>query len=56
MSVSAGITEAIIGLPYDVSVSDANAVPYEMLIATVVSAGYTLSDYVTVICDYVMDN
>lgn len=56
VSVSAGITEATIGLPLVVSLSDDASVAYEWLNATVVSAGYTLSDYVTVICEYVMHN
>ena len=56
VSLSAGITEATIGLPYTVSVSDDATVAYEWLNATVVSAGYTLSDYITVIVDYVIDN
>lgn len=56
VSISAGITEATIGLPYTVSTSDDATVAYEWLNLTVVSAGYTLSDYVTVICDYVLDN
>lgn len=55
VSLSAGITEAVIGLPYTVSTSDDATVAYEWLNATVVSAGYTLSDYITVICEYTMD-
>ena len=55
VSLSAGITEATIGLPYTVSTSDDATVSYEWLNATVVSAGYTLSDYITVIVDYTMD-
>lgn len=56
VSLSAGITEAIIGLPHTVSISDDASVAYEWLTATVVSAGYTLSDTITVIVDYHLDN
>jgi len=56
VSLSAGITEASIGLPYTVSLSDDATVAYEWLNAVVVSAGYTLSDQIQVIVDYVMDN
>lgn len=56
VSLSAGITEAVIGLPHTISVSDDASVAYEWLNATVVSAGYTLSDYITVIVEYVMSN
>ena len=55
VSISAGITTATIGLPYTVSTSDDATVAYEWLNATVVSAGATLSDYITVIVDYTMD-
>ena len=56
VSLSAGITEATIGLPYTVSTSDDATVAYEWLNATVVSVGYTLSDQITVIVDYVINN
>ena len=56
VSLSAGITQAVIGVPYTVSVSDAQQDRFEWLNATVVSAGYTLSDSITVIVDYHVDD
>lgn len=56
VSLSAGITSAVIGLPHEVSVTDSLSDRVEYLTATVVSAGYTLSDFITVIVDYTLDN
>lgn len=56
VSVSAGITTCSIGVPTKISLSDDASVAYEWLNATVVSSGYTLSDYVGVIVQYVIDN
>lgn len=55
VSISAGITEVTTALPYVASTSDAATVAYEWLNVTVVSAGATLSDFITVIVDYTMD-
>lgn len=55
ISASAGITTMTIGLPYTVSISDEASVYYEWLQATVLSAGYTLSDQIQCICTYTMD-
>lgn len=56
ISASAGLTNVSLGLPYLVSISDEAAVQYEWLQAEVVSAGYTLSDQVEVIVEYVLSN
>ena len=52
---SAAINTATAGIPYTVSISDEASVFYEYLTATATSAGATLSDYITVICEYTMD-
>jgi len=56
VSASAGTTMITKGLPYLVSISDEASVYYEWLQATVVSAGYTLSDQIQCIVTYVMDD
>lgn len=54
-SAAAGVkTECTIGLPYTVSISDDASVAYEWLTATVLSAGFTLSDQLQVIVEYTM--
>ena len=56
ISASAGTTTASIGIPYYISISDEAAVQHEWLQAEVVSAGYTLSDQIEVIVEYLLDN
>lgn len=56
ISASAGVTTMSIGIPYLISISDEAAVQYEWLQAEVVSAGYTLSDQIEVVVEYVLDN
>lgn len=56
ISASGGMTMASIGLPYLISISDEAAVRFEWLQAEVVSAGYTLSDQIEVIVEYVLEN
>lgn len=56
VSASAGVTLISQGLPYKVSISDEASVYYEWLQATVVSAGYTLSDQIQCVVTYVMDD
>ena len=55
VSLSAGITDSQV-VPFKISLSDASTVAYEYLNATVVSAGYTLSDYISVAVTYHIDN